>query len=348
MADQHPGPDPAHQVRLCAAADLERFATAVLEAIGANPQDAAFMAGVIVAADLSGHESHGLRRLPEYVERWRTGDAVPAARPVVDLDRGAVVRLDGRSGFGHVVVRDATDLAVTRARQHGIAAVAVRRSEAAGRYADFCERAADQGVAILFFANDAGSGQDVAPPGGIERRLSTNPLAVGIPRAASPHLVLDMSTSVVASGRVAETRDRGEPLPPEWVTASGAIRPVGGVKGFGLALVVEALAGALTGAGTVRAEPEHDDQGVFVVAIDVAGLRPLEEFTADVEGFLGYVRDVPLEPGADPVRIPGETGASTLRARRAAGMPVQPHTWARMAALSAEFGVPLPEPLPCR
>lgn len=329
-------------VRRCSAGDLERFAASVLREIGTADDDAAFMAGVIVASDLSGHESHGLRRLPEYVRRWREGAAVPSARPVVEVDHGSVVRLDGRHGFGHVVVRDATDLAVERAGRHGIAAVAVRRSEAAGRFADFCERAAGLGVAILFFANDSGGGQDVAPPGATQRRLSTNPLAVGIPRETSPHLVLDMSTSVVASGRVAETRDRGEPLPAEWVTVDDALRPLGGVKGFGLALVVEALAGALTEAGTVRAEPEHEDQGVLVLALDVTRLRPLQEFTADVEGFIGYVRDVPLEPGAAPVRMPGESGAATARDRGERGVPVQPHTWARLIDLAREFGVPLP------
>src|SRR5690349_16899803 len=150
--------------------------------MGAAPDDAAFVAGVIVASDLAGHESHGMRRLPEYVERWRSGRLDPAARPVVELDAGSIVRLHGRNGFGHVAVRDQTDLAVERAREHGIAAIALRRANHAGRYADFCERAAAAGAAILFFVNDAGGEQDVAPPGGLEPRLATNPIAAGVPR----------------------------------------------------------------------------------------------------------------------------------------------------------------------
>jgi uncharacterized oxidoreductase len=330
---------------LCAAADLHHFTTDVLEAIGTAPDDADFMASIIVASDLAGHESHGMRRVPEYVGRFRMGKARPGSRPVVELDAGSIVRLDGQGGFGHVVMRDATDLAVERARTHGVAAVAVRRSEPAGRFADFAERGAAAGVAILFFANVAGGGQDVAPPGGLLPRLATNPLAAGIPRATSPHLVLDMATSVVAMGRLSEWRDRGETIPDEWVTSQGAIRPAAGVKGFGLALLVEALAGALTGAGTASATPAHDDQGVLVIAIDIARLRPLDDFAAEVERFIDYVRDVPLEPGASPVRMPGESGAATAARRRHEGIPVQPFTWDRLTTLASELGVELPAPL---
>src|SRR3954447_8052181 len=300
------------------------------------------MAGVIVDSDLAGHESHGMRRLAEYVQRWRDGKVVADARPRIDIDTGAVARLDGGSGFGQLVVRDATDLAVARAKEWGIAAIAVRRSSHAGRYADFCERAADRGVAILFFVNDAGAGQDVAPPGGLHPRLATNPIAAGIPRARTPHLVLDMSTSVVAAGRVAEWRDRREPIPPHWVNETGALRPVGGFKGFGLALVAEALAGALTGAGTVTSNPEHDDQGVLVIALDIARLRPLDDFATEVEQFISYVRDVPLEHGAPAIRMPGETANETTRRREAAGVPVREFTWAALHRLAVEFDVAPP------
>jgi LDH2 family malate/lactate/ureidoglycolate dehydrogenase len=325
-----------------ALSELVRFGTAVLEAIGMQRDDAAFMAGVIVDSDLAGHESHGMRRLPEYVAHWRAGGVDTASVPEIELDTGAVLRVNGRNGFGHTTMRFVTDLAIERARAHGIAAVALRRSNHAGRFADFCERGAAAGVAILFFVNDAGGFQDVAPPGGLEPRLATNPIGAGIPRAGSPHLILDMSTSVVAKGRLMEWRDRGEAIPAGWVTSTGAIRPLGGVKGFGLALVTEALAGALTGAGTVAAEPEHDDQGVLTIAIDVERLRPLPDFTAEVERFIAYVRDVPLEPGADPVRVPGESGEAYRVARTAAGVPVQDHTWAALARLATELGIPAP------
>ena len=159
------------------------------------------------------------------MQRWRDGKVVANAQPMIELDTGAVSPSGRRQWFRAAgQCRDATDLAVARAKEWGIAAIAVRRSSHAGRYADFCERAANLGVAILFFVNDAGAGKDVAPPGGLDPRLATNPIAIGIPRARElPHLVLDMSTSVVAAGRVAEWRDRGEPIPDDWVNETGAL-----------------------------------------------------------------------------------------------------------------------------
>lgn len=327
---------------LVAADELERFGAALLRSVGASAADAAWVARHVVASDLAGHESHGLRRLVEYVDRARSGHIDPRAVPEVVEDRGATAVLDGHHAFGHVSMRIVTEQVVARARIHGVAAVALRRSDYTGRLADFCEQAAAQGVVMLCFVNDAGSQQDVAPPGGTEARLATNPIGAGIPRRDAPHLVLDMATSVVAKGRVSEWLDRGLPLPEAWVTQAGVLRPLGGVKGFGLALVTEALAGALTGAGTVSAGPGWDDQGVFAVGIDVARFRPLADFTGEVEAFLDYVKDAPLEPGAEPVHAPGEVGAAIAARRRVHGVPVERFTWDHLSAQAAELDVPLP------
>lgn len=323
------------------AEELRRFTVGILEAIGMNPVDAAFAAEVIVASDLAGHGSHGLRRLPEYVERAGAGLLAPGERPVVELDLGALLRLDGRRALGHIALRDLTDLAVARAKLHGIAGLALRRASYAGRIADYCERGARAGVAILFWFNDAGGGQAVAPHGGDAPRLSTNPMGVGLPRAGEP-FVLDMSTSVVAMGKVSECRDRGLEVPGPWLTPGGALRPSGGHKGTGLALVAEALAGILSGAGSVRPDPGDEGQGVFCVAIDIARLRPLDAFTEELERMLAYVREVPLEPGAEPVRFPGESGEATRQERLRTGVPIQPFLWERLETLSRTFGVPLP------
>jgi LDH2 family malate/lactate/ureidoglycolate dehydrogenase len=320
-----------------AATELEQLCTAVLTAIGMVAADAAFMAGIVVAADRAGHPSCGVRQLPGYVARWRTGRVDPAAVPVVDLDAGAVLRVDGRDAFGHLALRTVIDLACDRAGRHGIAAVALRRAGHVGRLADFCARGAARGMVVVLFANDAGGFQDVAPPGGLLPRLATNPLALGVPRSEAPHLVVDLATSVVARGRLDEERDRGAAIPAGWLTAAGALRPFGGVKGFGLALVVEALAGALTGAGTVRDTPDHDDQGVLAIAIDVARLRPLDGFTAEVDRFLAYVTDVPLEPGAAPVRVPGDTTPADR-------VTIARHTWEALGRVADDLGIARPRP----
>ena len=138
--------------------------------------------------------------------------------------------------------------------------------------------------------------------------------------------MLDMSTSVIARGRLAEWLDRGEEIGPDWLTPGGAIRPSGGYKGTGLALVAEALAD-LTGSGSVSAAPESDAQGVFCIAIDVARLRPLHDFADEMERMLAYVRDTPLEDGHDAIRFPGESGATAAAERLRDGVPVQQFTW---------------------
>lgn len=330
---------------VCSAAELQRFTEAVLQALGTGETDAQYLAGQIVGSELAGHESHGMRRLPEYVRRAQGGWAVPSASASVELDRGSLLRLNGNAGFGHTVMRDATELAVERARAHGIAAVAVHNSEYAGRLSYFCEEAAEAGVATVLFVNDSGAGRSVAPPGGLEGRMSTNPIAAGIPRAAAPHLVLDIATSAVAMGRLSEWRDRGEELPPEWVTPGGFLQSFGGHKGFGLALVAEALAGALTTAGTVSptpATPAGERQGALLIALDVAQLRPLDEFAAEVESFLGYLKDTPVAPGADPVRVPGEGGAGTSARRHQEGITVRAFTWDALHRLADDLDVAMP------
>jgi LDH2 family malate/lactate/ureidoglycolate dehydrogenase len=323
------------------AADLLRFTEQVLQRLGTRDADAHDMATQIVDSELAGHESHGLRRLPEYVDRATAGHADPRAEPTIEIDTGSLVRVNGNRGFGHLVLRDATRIAVERAKLHGIAGVGIRRAEWAGRFVEFVGWAADRGVATLLFANTSGAGQVAAPPGGLEPRLSTNPIAFGIPRASGAHLVLDMATTAVAMGRVSEWRDRGEPIPDDWATG-GVLQFLGGAKGFGLALVAEALAGALTGAGTVSAEPAEDRQGVFLIAIDVAQLRDLDEFGTELDRIADYVKSVPLERGAAPVRFPGEGSAATAAHRRADGVPIQDFTWAQMSALAARFDVALP------
>ena len=178
------------------------------------------------------------------------------------------------------------------------------------------------------------------PPGW--RRI---PIGAGIPRASEPHLVLDMSTSVIARGRLSEWLDRGEEIGPDWLTPGGAIRPSGGYKGTGLALVAEALAGILTGSGSVSAAPESDAQGVFCVAIDVARLRPLDDFADEMERMLAYVRDTPLEDGHDAIRFPGESGATAEAERLRDGVPVQQFTWDRLEVVAADLGVEMPQRL---
>lgn len=322
--------------------ELLDFGRRALRAIGVAEADALDMAGQILNSELAGHESHGFRRLTEYVERARDGHADPTSSGVIESDTGSIVAIDGQGGFGHLVMRQATRIAIARAREHGIAAVSVRNSEYAGRFVDFCDEAAEEGVATLLFANCSGAARVAGPAGALEPRLATNPIAAGVPRQSSPHLVIDMATTSVAMGRVSEWRDRGLAIPPEWANESGVLQFMAGAKGFALALVVEALAGALTRAGTVPSVTGDDRQGVLLVALDVARFRPLHDFTNDVESFAQYVRETPLEAEAVAIRMPGESAATTARTRRSSGVPVQSFTWASLNDLAEILAIDPP------
>lgn len=283
-----------------------RSARELVERMGATPEDAARVAELLVRAEVGGHPSHGLRRLVQYAGAWRAGTIVPSARAEVVRDEGSTLTVDGKRALGQVVCTFAVDLAAERARAHGIAAVAIRRSGHCGRLADYADRACGHGVALLAFANDSGAEQTVAPPGALEARLSTNPIAAGIPRPQAPHLVVDLATSVAAFGKVRVLQDAGRPVPDAWMR-DGLLLPLGGAKGFALALLVEALAGVISGAGAVSADPGPDDQGAFLIALDPARFGPPSELAEGLEAMLGYVMGVPRAPGAEPLRVPGSS-----------------------------------------
>jgi uncharacterized oxidoreductase len=252
-------------------------------------------------------------------------------------------------------------LAVERARRHGVAVVTVRRSNHVGRLADFAEQAAEAGLVGLVFANDSGALQRVAPYGAIDGRLSTNPLAFGIPRRSPPHLVVDISTSVVAAGKLRAALAAGEAVPEGWVqdetgqgttdpavafgAREGTILPMGGHKGYALGLVVEVLAGVLSGAGASRPEPGPDLQGVCMLAVDVARFLPLDQFVREVEAVVGWVKTARPREGVTEVLVPGENGWRTMARRRAEGIPIAGSTWARIVAIAREVGAEVPEPL---
>ena len=319
------------------AAEAQRFARDVARRIGACDEDAARLAELLVRAEVGGHPGHGLRRLRQYTDAWRNGTIVPSAQAEIVRDEGSTLTLDGRRALGQVVCTLAADLAAGRALEHGVCAVAVRHSGHVGRLADFADRACGHGVAVLLFANDSGASQEVAPPGAAAARLSTNPLAAGIPRPQAPHLVVDLATSVAAHGKVQVLQDGGLQVPHAWMR-DGLLQPLGGAKGFALGLLVEALAGVVSGAGAVSATPGPDDQGVFLLAFDPGRFGPPGDVAERLEAMLAYVLGVPLEPGAKPLRAPGAT-LPPLPLDPDARFELAPPLSERLATLAGELGV---------
>jgi uncharacterized oxidoreductase len=334
---------------------LEALATRIFGALGVPDRDAAWVASLLVRANLRGHDTHGVIRVPQYVGSIRKGETNPRPAMGVLQETSTTAVIDGDLGLGQVVARRGTEVALEKATRNGLAAVGLRRSNHIGRLADYAELAAARGFVGLVWAN-APTAHSVVPFGGLERKLSTNPLAVAVPgRGGTVAISVDMATSIVAEGKVRVKRNRKEPLPDGWaidpagrpVTDSegfygpprAGLLPVGGHKGTALGLIVEVLGGILSGEGAMgeRTGPVHN--GTFIVLIEVARFLPLVDFTAQVHDLVRWVKASAPVPGVVEVMVPGDPEARSEAHRRAHGIPVEAETWRQIEEIAAELGV---------
>lgn len=351
-------PTPGSEKRV-PAPQLSRLCAEILEAAGLSPDHAGLVADSLVQANLRGVDSHGVMRLPIYVRRIRQG--LINARPSLHLERTgpATAVLDGDHGPGQVVGRAAMEAAVELAREAGAGWVAARRSSHFGATATYAMQAAEAGMVGLALTH---AEADVVPHGGREAVLGTNPIAVALPAAGGAPVVLDMATSVVAMGQVLLAREEGRSLPRGWaVDAAGepttdpeearAVLPLGGPKGYGLALVVDALCALLTGSAFGRrVRRMYDDfsapqeLGHLMAAIQISRFVPLEMFEARMAEMIRELKAVPPAPGFEEVLVPGEPERRVSQERRRLGIPLAERTWAELRALAGELGVEGPQP----
>ena len=338
-------------------AALTSVARDVLVAVGLSEEDAATVAGSMVAADLRGVSTHGVMRLPIYVERMRRG--LIATRPSVHVRRTgpATAVLDGGNGPGQVVAMRAMREAVALAEAAGVGLVSVRGSNHFGAAGWFAVHAAERGMIGLALTH---AEADVVPFGGRRAALGTNPLAVAVPRADGPPVLLDMATSAVAMGRVMLARKQGQPIPADWaVDADGepttdpqqasAVVPMAGPKGYGLAFVVEVLAGLLSGSrsgtGVRRMYDDFDEpQGIghLLGAIDPARFVAPGAFTGGVDRLAGQLKGTPPATGFDEVLLPGEPEDRAEARHRRDGVPIPEEVRHELVALGAAFGIQWP------
>jgi hydroxycarboxylate dehydrogenase B len=340
---------------------LIQFAQALLQSLGGSPQEASLVASLLVEADLSGHDSHGMIQLPGYLDAHREGLIVPGASFTRERETAATALIDGHWGFGHRLAYEAMTLAIDKAHQSGISAVGAYHCYHVGHVGAYVRVAAEAGMVGMIAVNDGGGGQRVVPHGGITGRLSTNPLAVGLPTGTAAPIILDMSTSVVAEGQVRLKRLRGEPLPLGWMIdacgqvttdpedffrLAGSLLPLGGSvghKGYGLGLVVEVLAGILGHAGHSRAQIPPYNNGLFIMVIDIGRFLSLEEFTAEVRRLIDYIKSCPTTSGVDEIVYPGERAARTRSCRQRHGITIDPETWQRLQTLAQARGIQVPD-----
>ncbi len=307
----------------------------------------------MVDANRVGHDSHGVIHLPKYVQEIEAKLIQPNAPTDTVHESASIAILDGNWGFGPVIATRAVEMAIQKARHTDVSSVAVSRCNEVGRLGGYACLAADAEMIALLMANDHGGGTCVTPYGGIQARLSTNPIACAVPIEGQEPIVLDMSTSVVASGKIRVKQHRNQTLPVGWLinpdgesttnpndfytTIPAAILPFGGIaahKGFGLSVIVDILAGALTGAGCSRGEEARVGNGLLVLVLNVASFREFPGFSTEIERFIAYLKSAKHAPGVDAVRMPGERGWDEQRKREQKGIPIDDETWQQIQDLS--------------
>ena len=354
---------------LVEAGKLDTFVAAIFRAAGCDGGEAGRISSHLLGANLAGHDSHGVARVPRYVEWLEAGYVLKGQKAEIVTDGGAFALLDGGFGFGQTVAPQAVELGVSRAQQHGIAVVGLRNAGHIGRVGEYAETAIRAGLISVHFVNVAGSVL-VAPFGGTERRFSTAPFSVGVPLPGRP-LVLDFATSLVAEGKVLVASNGGKPLPHDALVepdgslsadphtlygeyptvgprnpanGKGAIRAFGEHKGSGLAFMCEMLAGALTGGGTSGPVDARGRiaNGMLSFYISPKHFGTEAEFHQAGRAYVDWVLACKPAKAGEPVLAPGDKEAATRADRLANGVPLQPDTWQSILQVAQRLGVPQP------
>jgi uncharacterized oxidoreductase len=339
-------------VRSVAAPKLVEPVTAIMRAAGCGETEAATIARRLVDSNLVGHDSHGVLRVARYLEWMRNGWVQANQTPTIAFASDAIAIVDGNRGFGQVVGEFAGKLGTTKAATTGIALVGLRNCGHLGRVGDWAELAAAAGQVSLHFLNTS-SGLRVAPFGGSDRRLSTNPITIGIPVAGGDPVIMDMTTSMVAEGKLMVALNRGEPVPEGWIIdpqgnpttdpkdfyAGGALLTVGGHKGSGLSIVTDLLAGAIsTGKSSDPADQVLRNNMLSIyIAPEVYDAQGT--VAAEVARFIAWVKASPPMRSDAPVLLPGEVERKTRAERTARGIPLDDKTRTDLIAAAASVGI---------
>ncbi len=336
--------------------DLHALGCRLFAGCGVPAEDAALVMDHLVESSLMGHDSHGVLRLPDYVNLVLSGRVQPGGALRVVRETAVTALVDCGFNFGQVTARRMTDMACDKAAQSGLGCVASQNGMHVGRLGAYVQQAAGRGFVSICMANGPLSSQRVLPFGGRDARLSTNPIAFGAPTGGDP-IMLDMATCAMPEGKVRLAMQQGKPLPDDvlvdadaqptrdpsllYAKPPGALLPLGGPlfghKGFGLAVMVEVLAGLLGGASS--ASPQRYHNGFWVLALDPDVFCGRARFDDVINEFVAHVRSaMPVDP-AQPVQIAGEPEFRCKRQREASGIPVAPETWRLIVEAGARAGI---------
>ncbi len=344
------------------AATLTTLAQSLFEAAGVPVADAAVVAHSLVDANLCGHDSHGVMRIPQYVDFLRKGTFKPGVPLTVLSETPAVLAVDANWGLGQVQTYRLLDRLMPKAKALGIAAGTLKQCGHVGRLGEYAEFAAKENMALFAAVNSHGSGRRVAPPGGTEGRISTNPICFGAPTTSDP-VVLDFGTSAAAEGKVRAQFQKKQPCPEGWLIDSagnpttdpsvlyneprGNLVPFGGTqayKGFGLGLLLDLLCGGLSGGSCSNPTfplPGAGNAAVFVL-FNPALFGGTDHFLKETDGLTGYVRSCPTAAGVGAITLPGDPERNSKAKRLVDGIPVPDGTWDLITKTAADLKVALP------
>lgn len=325
--------------------DLSRLVTTIFVRAGLPNDDAALVARCLVEADLRGVRSHGTMRIPDYVRWIKVGNINPRPNVQIVADSGATAVVDADAAMGYVTADVAMRLAISRAREHGVGAVGLRNGRHSGTMAYWAQLALEH--SFIGFAT-TNAGMNMAPWGGRDKIVGNNPFAIAVPARAPFPVVLDMATSVAAGGKLDMAVLRGEEIPLGWALDAagspttdpregrkGSLLPVGGPKGYGMAVMLDVLAGVLTGArfgGSLGAP----GCGQFYIALDVERFMPLSDFLDRMDQLIAQLHASALAPGSDRIYVPGEIEHEKAERSRKEGLPLEENLIAELEALARE------------
>jgi LDH2 family malate/lactate/ureidoglycolate dehydrogenase len=332
---------------LIPAPDLTDFSTRVLVAAGTPATAAQRVAQALVESNLVGHDSHGVLRLPQYVQAIQAGTLRPAGELRVVRDRPATALVDCGWTFGQVAALRGMQMAMDKAAVCGIGTVVLRHCDHTGRIGEYAVAAAQRGFIGQVICNGSDPGGLVAPFGGSRRALGANPMAWAIPNGSEFPLFLDFATSVVAHGKLQVAADKNEDVPEGWIIDKhglptrkpqdqfdgGAILPFGGHKGYALSVMIEAIGGALSGAGFPIMPNYRWDQGTVLTAIQVEAFQSLAEFERLVAELGQALKATPRAAGVEEILLPGEPEWRCRAQRLRDGIPLPQKTWDRLLEL---------------
>ncbi len=327
---------------------------------GAEVDVAECVSRSLVESDLVGIYSHGVMRIPMYHGFVKAGWLKPANRHQVVRESPSTALIDGNWGLGQPAAHHATRLGIDKAREHGIAAVGILNTGHIGRLGEYAETAAHEGMIAMVMASGGRTGGLMAPYGGAQRVLSTNPIGAGVPAREHPPFVMDYATSIVAAGKVELAPDQNSRIPEGWVidaegrpatvarqlVEGGALLPFGEHKGYALALLIELICGAVTGAGCTE-RPDHiitqglGGNAAFVIVLNPACFTDMDQFYGSVDGLFDRLQRVKPAVGFEKVMIPGEPEAAQREKRIQTGISVADATWDKIMAVAAEGHVSL-------